>query len=274
MIKRILLATDGSLPSKSAEAFALDLAGRLQADLVGLFVKDMRLVRYPEILDFGAVSVPMPTYHEAMDQALEARAQDVLRRVAEGAEKRGVSFEALLRTGVPYEVIVAEAKKADLVVLGRAGEQEGHLATGLGSTVERVARTSAVPVFVAPLGFEPMRRVLVGYDGSDLAARTLHFVADFISALSLSPVVVSVAAELKQASMLAAEGAEYLRSHGVSADAKALSGDPGEELISFQEPSDLLAIGAFGRGRVVEWLLGSTTEYVLRHAVGPVLLVR
>ncbi len=272
MIKRILLATDGSRGAESAEAMALYLARSLEAELVVLFVKDARLIRYPELLDFGAISVPMPAYHEAVDEALELKGQATLERVAKKAG--GVALDRVIRTGVPYEVIVREARTFDLVVMGRAGEQEGHEATGLGSTVERVARTSPVPVLVAALGFQAPRRLIVGYDGSDLAARALHFTSELAPPLGVEVVVASVADDLERAGVLAAEGVEYLKAHGLAAGTQALAGDPAEALTTFQEPSDLLVMGAFGRGRVFELLLGSTTEYVLRRAVGPVALVR
>ncbi len=272
MIKRILLATDGSPGAESAEALGLYLARRLGAELLALFVKDVRLIRYPELLDFGAISVPMPAYHEAVDEALELRGRATLERVAKKAE--GLAFDGVVRTGVPYEVIVREARTYDLAVLGRTGEQEGHQATGLGSTVERVARTSPVPVLVAALAFEEPRRLIVGYDGSDLAARALHFASELAPPLGLEAVVASVAEDLDRAGLLAAEGIEYLKAHGVAAAAQPLTGDAGEALAVFQEPTDLLAMGAFGRGRVFELLLGSTTEYVLRRAAGPVALVR
>ncbi len=272
MIKRILLATDGSPVAQSAETLAIFLAKKLEAELVALFVKDARLIRFPELLDFGAISVPMPAYHEALDEALELRGQATLERVAKAAG--GLAFDRVIRTGIPYEVIVREARTFDLVVLGRAGEQEGHEATGLGSTVERVARTSPVPVLVAALAFQEPARLIVGYDGSDLAARALHFSSELAPPLGLEVVVASVAEDLERAAVLAGEGLEYLRAHGVAASPEPLAGDPGEALAAFQEPTDLLVMGAFGRGRVFELLLGSTTEYVLRRAVGPVALVR
>ncbi len=272
MIKRMLLATDGSPPARSAEALALFLARRLSAELVALFVKDVRLIRFPELLDFGAISVPVPTYHEAIDEALEARGKAVIERLSREAE--GLRFEGVIRTGVPYEVIAKEARAFDLVAIGRAGEQAGHEATGLGSTVERVARTSPVPVLVAALDFAEPERLVVGYDGSDSAARALHFAADLLEGIALEALVASVDEDLDRAALLAAEGVEYLRAHGAKAHAKPLSGDPAQELVQLAEPSDLLVMGAFGRGRVFELLLGSTTEYVLRRAACPVALVR
>ena len=37
---------------------------------------------------------------------------------------------------------------------------------------------------------------------------------------------------------------------------------------------DLLVIGAYGHSRIIEMVLGSTTEYVLRNSSSPVFLCR
>jgi len=274
MIKRILLATDGSEPARSAEALALHLAKKLDAELVALFVKDIWLIRFPELLDFGALTVPIVTYHEEIDRALEERGQAVLARLREEAERLGVRFSGKIETGVPHEVIVHEARTFDLVVLGRSGAQAGHGATGIGSTAERVARTSPVPVLVAALRFVEPERILVGYDGSDSAARALHFVVLLVSGLKLPVAVVSVAETEEEARALAEEGVAYLKAHETEAEVLVLVGDPPRKLVEVQRPEDLLVLGAFGRGRVLELLLGSTTEYVLRRAPGPLVLVR
>jgi len=274
MIKRILLATDGSEPAKSAEEMAFWLAKRLEAEVVALFVKDERLIRFPELLDFGAVTIPLPTYHEEIDRALTERGKAVLERLEKRAKEEGIRFEGRILLGIPYEVIVREARTFDLVVMGRAGEQSGHQATGLGSTVERVTRTSPIPVLVAALRFVTPERVVVGYDGSDAAARALHFVVLFAPPLGVPVVVASVDEDEESARALAQEGVDYLKAHGVEAEAVPLVGPPAERLAGFQKESDILVLGAFGRGRVLELLLGSTTEYVLRRAVGPVTVVR
>ncbi|HGY08944.1 MAG TPA: universal stress protein [Oceanithermus profundus] len=274
MIKRLLLATDGSAPALGAERLAGWLAYELEAVLEALYVRDIRLVRMPEMMDWGAISMPMPIYHEEIEKVLTARAEAVLERVRKETEEAGVKVEPVVRTGVPYEVIVEEARTSDLVVLGRAGEASGHEATGLGSTTERVVRTSPTPVAVAPL--EPVRpdRLLLAYDGSDPAARALHVCAELGRGLSLPAVVLTVDDDAVRAEALAAEAAAYLEERGVTASVQTAAGDPDERILEAEESTDLLVMGAFGKGLIRTWLLGSTAELVLRRAVGPVLVVR
>lgn len=121
MVKRILIASDGSAPARGAETLAEWLAYELEAQLVGLFVRDSRWIRLPEFLDLGALSVPLPAYHQEIEQALTVKGEGILKRLEDSAQSAGVNFAYKLETGVPAEVIVQEARTADLVVLGRQG---------------------------------------------------------------------------------------------------------------------------------------------------------
>ncbi|WP_457629089.1 universal stress protein [Oceanithermus sp.] len=274
MIRRVLLATDGSDPALAAERLAGWLAYKTEAVLEALYVRDIRLIRMPELMDWGAISVPVPVYHKEIEEVLTARAEAVLERVRRETENAGVKVEPTIRTSVPYEVIVEEARTADLVVLGRAGEASGHEATGLGSTTERVVRTSPTPVIVAALEPQEPRRLLLAYDGSDPATRALHITADLAGSLSLPVAVLSVHDDAPRAESLAAEAAVYLEDHGLAAEILTAGGDPDERILEAEHPDDLLAMGAFGKGLIRNLLLGSTAELVLRRAVGPVLVVR
>jgi len=68
----------------------------------------------------------------------------------------------------------------------------------------------------------------------------------------------------------------YLSSYPIDVTYQTAQGYPEqkivEQLVSFNY--DLLFIGAYGHRRIIEMVLGSTTEYVLRNAPCPVFLNR
>lgn len=49
-------------------------------------------------------------------------------------------------------------------------------------------------------------------------------------------------------------------------------GDPAEAILSATQEGDIIAIGAFGAGRLAEFFRGSTTGHIVRKANVPVLL--
>lgn len=128
MIKKILVAFDGSEPSLRAFDIATELAFCFHAKLLLLSV-----VRPPEpatSLELGAV----------LDDAKEhyAKEFDALR---DRTNPRAIDFTTRVEVGHPAEHIVALAENegCDLIVLGR----RGRTAVGrflLGSTSERVLR--------------------------------------------------------------------------------------------------------------------------------------
>jgi len=84
---------------------------------------------------------------------LEARQREsvaeLLKAQTSGLRQRGIETRAVSVLGAPHIRIsnVAEAEKADLVIVGSHG-RTGLQRLALGSVAERVARTSRVPVLV------------------------------------------------------------------------------------------------------------------------------
>ncbi len=136
--------------------------------------------------------------------------------------------------------------------------------------MDRVLRASPVPVVVAPMDYVELEGALLGYNASESAVRAMHTLAALAKPLGLRVRVVSVHEDPVQAGSWALEAEAYLKDQGLEVEALALSGDPAEHLLALQNPTDLLALGA----PVRRFLLGSTAEHVVRHALGPVLTAR
>jgi nucleotide-binding universal stress UspA family protein len=66
------------------------------------------------------------------------------------------------------------------------------------------------------------------------------------------------------------------REEGVEVSFLVWSGDPGDMIIEAAESEqvDMIVVGSHGRGAVGRFLIGSVSEFVVRHARCPVLVVR
>jgi universal stress protein A len=66
------------------------------------------------------------------------------------------------------------------------------------------------------------------------------------------------------------------RQLGVPVTFLVWEGEPGESIVSAAtaEHADLVLVGSHGRGAVGRFLIGSVSDYVVRHAPCPVLVVR
>lgn len=73
-----------------------------------------------------------------------------------------------------------------------------------------------------------------------------------------------------------AQARAYFEPYRLNMEFRHLSGHAPHEIIAFirQSAPDALFIGAHGHSRIVEMMLGSTTEQVLRNAPCPLFLSR
>ena len=279
MIKSILVALDGSQHADSALEYAIWLARRLRARIIGLHVLDIVSIEGSFLHDVsGSLGFePYLDFSSKMREALQERGRVLLDAFTARCEKEGTAYDTVLPMGIVANEICDHARTADLVVVGHRGVNEQFSTGLLGSTTESVTRKSPKPVLVTPLQFREITRPLLAYDGSQRASAALHAAAELTSALQLPLTVVHVGRDdAGEGSRVLTEAQRYLQSYEVAVTAKPLTGPPHQRIVDMLRDGrfDLLFIGAYGHSRIIEMVLGSTTEYVLRNSGAPVFLAR
>ncbi len=126
----LLLATDGSKYSETAETAALNMCRRCTEE--GICI----------VRNFIVLSVAVTS--EKLKEAI-----DNVEKVGKDTKKEGIEIEGLPLLGKPYEVIleVAKYRNADLIVLGTHG-RTGMERVLMGSVAERVVALSHCAVLV------------------------------------------------------------------------------------------------------------------------------
>jgi nucleotide-binding universal stress UspA family protein len=279
MIKNILVALDGSEHARTALRYALWLAEHFHAQLSGLHVIDVVSVEGPFFQDISGALGFEPYFDVAgrVREALQERGQHLLEEFAVACQERSIPCEAHCITGIIANEICEHTRVADLVVIGHRGVNEKFSTGLLGGTAESVARKSPRPVFVSPMQFNPIQRPLLAYDGSQRASAALQSAAEFCAVMDLPLTVLHVKPrEGVDEGRILDEARHYLGSYGIQPTFLSLSGYPYEQIVECvkERGHDLLFIGAYGHSRIIEMVLGSTTEYVLRNTPCPVFLSR
>lgn len=138
-IKRVVVAADGSPASDQGLEQVADLALRLGAKVVVVFV------RHFPAATLMANGMAEPTVLEAIDEQESEVKQNALRLVG----STGVEWEFVVRLGSPGEEIaqVVEETGADLLVVGSNRHSSLHNLI-LGSTAAYLATHSRAPVLV------------------------------------------------------------------------------------------------------------------------------
>jgi nucleotide-binding universal stress UspA family protein len=163
-----------------------------------------------------------------------------------------------------------------LLVMGRQGEQGDNLGEHIGSHLENVVRTLHRPILVVPADYSEPQRILVAFDGSTTTRKAVEMVAASPLFRGLPCHVVMVGAERDETRSQMEWARQTLATTGLDVTAAILPGDIETVLCAYREKHavDLVVMGAYGHSKIREFLVGSTTTRMIRHARVPLLLLR
>jgi nucleotide-binding universal stress UspA family protein len=175
VIRRILVALDASAHSRAALEEATALAAAMEAELLGLFVEDIDLVRIAGLPFARQVTYPSGAEErlssERIERELKAQAElarKALAAAAAGRKHTRWSFRTV-RGKVASEILAA-ASQADLVLLGKSG---GSPARPVGSTALALIATSPGAFLLVPQGTPQTGSIAVLFEGSSDSRRAL-----------------------------------------------------------------------------------------------------
>jgi nucleotide-binding universal stress UspA family protein len=268
----LLLGNDAGAAARLA--CAIELARRLESHLVGLSCRSPSPGTPAGLADEPA----MGELRRAEDAALAREA--VFRRRCEAGR---VAFELAIREAAPLEALVEASIGADLLIVSQPDPLDGAFERRMQLVAQLLAR-SPRPTLVLP-PYEQRAQAgstaLVAVDGSVQAARA---VADALPLLLRASEVhlVSVArgqgAEFAGRQAVLERTATWLMRHGIGSRREVIADerDAGAVLRSHAERigAGIVVMGAWGRPRVVERVLGGTTRDMLARMHRPVLFSR
>lgn len=215
-IRRIVVALDASPHSRAALKAAAQLAAELHAELLGMFVEDINLLRSAELP--GAREVAFATRatrtldSRRLERALRAQAAELRQMLAVIAQGRKIRWTFRVARGRVASELLAAAQEGDILVLGRVGTSIVQRAR-LGSTAQTVVSTATQTVVFIEHGVEFGTPVLVLFDGSENALRALTTAARLARGDSLKLVVLIAGTDADTYRRLLEQASNWLTEH-------------------------------------------------------------
>jgi nucleotide-binding universal stress UspA family protein len=279
MFERIVVALDGSTDSRYAADLAIRLAVRFESRLTALFVIDSRLIEGPAIEALAPIwgETDSRPFRTEILETWNERSRSELDRFESRAAAAGCSdLERRQVTGLAEEAISEAGLSADLVVMGRRGENAGFGIHPIGSTLVRVLRRATHPVLIAAAAApqEIPVTVMVALDGREASMRALDLAIRYCIAVDAQIRLLTAGDE--RADALLEPAHRLCNDHDVEWESVRLDAEPGNAVVEAIDRwcVDGLFMGAFGHGRIHDLVLGSRTEEILEVASVPTFLLR
>ncbi len=275
MIRRVLVAMDGSAHGAAATALAIEWARRFDAELIGLGILDKPSITSPEPVSFGGMAFKR--------QRDEARLADAHRQVVhlladfrQRCDTAQVRCSVVEDIGAPHEQIVAEAYACDLVLLGRETHFQFETQDHPDSTLGKVFRESPRPVVVVPRDPAPGEGVLVAYGSGREVARTLQTFT-LLGLADDEPVcLLAVDHDLARAEARLHPAGQFLTAHGLRVALQPVASKAPRAALILDEVRRqrprMVVMGAHGHHAVRDLFFTSVTRAVLKEAPVPVLV--
>lgn len=218
VIRRILVALDASPHSEAALDAAAELAARLSAELQGLFIEDINLLRLAE-LPFAREVGFFTAAHRRLDargiqRQLRAQARRVEARLTEIGERDQLQWSFRVARGAIASELLRASSDVDLVILGKSGGWSLHRGRRLGSTARALVFGAPTLTLLLQEGTCLGLPVMAIYDGSRLGERALDAAA-FLARFEEGPVTVVLVGDESEREALRERAAEHLRAREV-----------------------------------------------------------
>jgi nucleotide-binding universal stress UspA family protein len=252
---------------------AIKLAMKYDASLVALYA-------LPPFIAQGCIMAQMGQEVIAIQKKaateLMAKTQEDLRKHTSSLDFENIKW--LSSFDEPLDAICAQAKYADLVVIGQSDPSDD---SGIPLDFpQQLILSAGRPILIVPYigSYSTVgKNIIVAWNASREATRA---VKDAIPLLKLAENVHVVAVDSgygEHESFPCTDIVNYLAQHGVNVDGHRSQGgqiDIGNVLLSRAADisADLIVMGGYGHSRLREWVLGGATRTILESMTIPVLM--
>lgn len=275
MLKSLVVGVSGSASSQAAARLAMQWGQAHEAKVIGVAVLDEEQLAPVESVPLGG-----GPFKTERDQIVLAEAQDrlveVLKEFDRACRIAGVPHKSFMTRGKAADRLTEHAQRADLLVVGHQRLESTSSIAPITDTLAKSIKRAVRPVVCVSGLTYSANSVLVAYDGSPQAARTLAAFVGLGLFADLPIRLITVEKSLGDLAYDTTLASEFLETHGFKIDVTCFTSDesPSEALLRLIEETRpaLVVLGAFGKRWLREVFVGSVTTTLLQKSHAPLFL--
>ncbi len=278
-MKKILVPIGGSIYSLNALELAIRYAKKFDAQLFGLYVKDIRFFEGPWFKPLRGLMVSEPYFElkKSVADSLNEREKKIRSYFEEVCRRSCVKHTFEAYKGFPSKVILSKAKEMDMVIMGKRGEHAKWLQRLLGSECFRVLHEIDRPLLVVDQTLpKEVKKILLCFAGGYFAQRALDLTRYLCTKNGFELSVLTIGTAAAEALRIQKIAKNYFHKHNIKAHYLLSTGDIEKEIIKVKDvwTMDMLITGGSLYRKYEEFISFSLADRILGRSNIPVLFVR
>lgn len=186
------------------------------------------------------------------------------------------NFDFMVAAGEINRVLCDHARFADIILLPLNHPPGNEPIKRLSSGITSLIRNCSVPILTVPAAPTPLNTILLAYDGSIKAKEALFIAAYFGSQHESTVKVLTSVIGVTDPDSIQDEARKYLDRFPINAQYILSQDSVSEQINSMHqtEKIDLILIGGYSGSTLIDVILGSAVDKVLREIQLPILICR
>lgn len=186
------------------------------------------------------------------------------------------NFDFMVAAGEISRVLCDHARFADIILLPLNHPPGNEPIKRLSSGIISLIRNCSVPILTVPAAPTPLNTILLAYDGSIKAKEALYIAAYFGSQHESTVKVLTSVIGVTDPDSIQDEARKYLARFPLNAQYILSQDSVSEQINSMHqtEKIDLILIGGYSGSTLIDVMLGSAVDKVLREIQLPILICR
>lgn len=202
--------------------------------------------------------------------------QQVKTRFETRCEEAGIAGELTIAQGETVDQICTYATGTDLVVINLSYPPEDKLLAKLSAGFHDLVRRCPRPLFVAPQNSRDIHCAILAFDGSPKAIEALYLAAYLACSWQIELSVISVEENGRVGSQSLEKARQYLETRNIQAEYLIKDKPVAEAILNYatEIDCDLIVMGGYSKIPILQVVIGSTVDQVLRESARPMMICK
>ncbi len=277
MIKKILVVLDTSKSSQRVRDLAVDIALNTKAKITGIGILDTPSITTPHIEPLGGIAYNID--HEE-DLILQSH-QHVLKLMKvfkSRVSNQNLEIETIETEGDPIDQIELLSHEHNIIIISRKTNFHFEAEDETDETVKKVARDNPRPIIVVPPFKKLGDNILIAYDGSLAATKSLHMflLLGFWQGHEIH--IISIDENKQGAEELCLQASKMCNIYNIKPKLHSIESNRTSAELIMNKAKEIKAwmivIGAFKHTLFHDILFDSTTSILMKNSEVPLFIHR